>query len=397
CLQGYSIVIGRYKITYPTVRDGEINTEFQEKLQSSINKLLLKFETNLQTYISTDYSVYTGTSGIALLFILLEKRLKRNSYSKRAMEMVESYLPKLKRQRVSYLNGDAGPLAIAGMLYYRQGNVVKAQEMIQRLKEMLPQVVNLNSDVPDEVLYGRTGYLYSLLFVNKFMGRNTIEADIIKKVVSTVLRSGQNLAQQEGRNVPLMYMWHEKYYLGGAHGIAGILFMLLQAKDYMSQDDLNNLVRPTIDFLQGITFPSDNFPSSLGSSTDKLVQWCHGAPGVVFLFAEAYKVFGDKKYLETALKCGEVVWKRGVLKKGYSICHGVAGNAYTFLVLYQLTGDVKHLYRSCRFAEWCYPYGKHQYQVPDRPLSLFEGFAGVIYFLVDLQEPKEARFPAFAL
>jgi hypothetical protein len=63
----------------------------------------------------------------------------------------------------------------------------------------------------------------------------------------------------------------------------------MQAKDYMTESELNNLVRPTIDYLQGIRFPSDNFPSSLGNDTDRLVQWCHGAPGVVFLFAEAYK------------------------------------------------------------------------------------------------------------
>jgi hypothetical protein len=46
--------------------------------------------------------------------------------------------------------------------------------------------------------------------------------------VSAVLTSGQKLAQWEGRNVPLMYMWHGKYYLGAAHGISGILYMLLQ-------------------------------------------------------------------------------------------------------------------------------------------------------------------------
>jgi hypothetical protein len=51
---------------------------------------------------------------------------------------------------------------------------------------------------------------------------------MLRQVVSAVLRSGQNLAQREGRHVPLMYMWHGKYYLGGAHGIAGILYMLLQ-------------------------------------------------------------------------------------------------------------------------------------------------------------------------
>jgi lantibiotic modifying enzyme len=55
-------------------------------------------------------------------------------------------------------------------------------------------------------------------------------------------------------------------------------------------------------------------------------------------FLPFQQVFGHDDYLQTALKCGDVVWKRGLLTKGYSICHGVAGNAYTFLVLYQLTG-----------------------------------------------------------
>ena len=55
-------------------------------------------------------------------------------------------------------------------------------------------------------------------------------------------------------------------------------------------------------------------------------------------FLPFLQVFGHDGYLQTALQCGDVVWKRGLLTKGYSICHGVAGNAYTFLVLYQLTG-----------------------------------------------------------
>lgn len=58
------------------------------------------------------------------------------------------------------------------------------------------------------------------------------------------------------------------------------------------------------------------------------------------------KVFGKEKYLDAALKCGEVVWRHGLLKKGYGICHGVAGNAYTFLCLFKQTGDQKYLHRA---------------------------------------------------
>ena len=60
--------------------------------------------------------------------------------------------------------------------------------------------------------------------------------------------------------------------------------------------------------------------------------------GVVYLFARAYKVWGDQKYLDVSLRCGELTWQRGLLKKGPGICHGVAGSGYVFLLLYRLTG-----------------------------------------------------------
>lgn len=65
------------------------------------------------------------------------------------------------------------------------------------------------------------------------------------------------------------------------------------------------------------------------------------------------QVLGNPRYLEEALHCGEVVWRWGLLKKGYGLCHGAAGNAYTFLGLYRLTWDPKHLYRACMVSTPC--------------------------------------------
>lgn len=39
-------------------------------------------------------------------------------------------------------------------------------------------------------------------------------------------------------------------------------------------------------------------------------------PGVVYLMAKAYLTWKDNKYLESCLKCGELVWEKGLLKKG---------------------------------------------------------------------------------
>ena len=49
-------------------------------------------------------------------------------------------------------------------------------------------------------------------------------------------------------------------------------------------------------------------------------------------------MFGDDRYLQLARQAAELVWRRGLLRKGYGLCHGAAGNGYTFLHVFQLTG-----------------------------------------------------------
>lgn len=52
--------------------------------------------------------------------------------------------------------------------------------------------------------------------------------------------------------------------------------------------------------------------------------------------------------MKDAMECSDVIWQRGLLRKGYGICHGTAGNGYSFLSLYHLTQDKKYLYRACK-------------------------------------------------
>lgn len=46
-----------------------------------------------------------------------------------------------------------------------------------------------------------------------------------------MLNSGKSYAKARGLKSPLMYMWHDSEYLGGAHGLAGILYLLLQVNN----------------------------------------------------------------------------------------------------------------------------------------------------------------------
>lgn len=49
-------------------------------------------------------------------------------------------------------------------------------------------------------------------------------------MVTAIVESGKNLSaeQKKAERCPLLYEWHKKQYMGAAHGLAGIYYMLLQ-------------------------------------------------------------------------------------------------------------------------------------------------------------------------
>ncbi|GFS57690.1 glutathione S-transferase LANCL1 [Trichonephila inaurata madagascariensis] len=386
---------------------GRLINEIEGPLMENVFILLQTLEKHLASDIDwSDSSVYTGTSGIALLYFrFLDVKLceGKKDFLKDALSFVEPVIPYLKKKRFSFLCGVSGPLAIASVLFHRKGLEKESIDLTRRLENLERDVCANSSENPDELLYGRAGYLFSLLYLEKHLPvdeEDDTRQNIIREVIKAILESGQFMSKKfkNTHGIPLYYEWHDKAYIGAAHGFSGILYMLLQAKRFLTEEQLDTLIRPTIDFIVSLQYPSGNFPSSIGSPTDRLVHWCHGAPGVVHLLLLAHETFpGESKYLESARRCSDVIWQRGLLKKGYGICHGVSGNGYAQLRLFQVTREAKYLYRAVKFAEWCFDYGKHGCRTPDRPLSLFEGFAGTIYYLLDLLEPLNSAFPAFQL
>lgn len=356
-------------------------------------------EEGLKTADPHDCCAYTGWTGIALLYLQCFRATQDMAYLQRALHYVKRTLRNLNGRRVTFLCGDAGPLAVSAVVHHKLKNTSESQECISKLLQLQRTVVCLDSDLPDELLYGRAGYLYALLYVNTEIGQDTVPCSVIQEVVGAIIESGKNLSKEERKTerCPLLYQWHRKLYVGAAHGLSGIYYMLMQPGSKVEQETLIELVKPSVDYVRHKKFKSGNYPSSLSNETDRLVHWCHGAPGVIHMLIQSYKTFKEDKYLRDATECSDVIWQRGLLRKGYGICHGTAGNGYSFLCLYKLTQDRKYLYRACKFAEWCLDYGTHGCRIPDRPYSLFEGMAGAIHFLTDILNPETARFPALEL
>lgn len=55
-----------------------------------------------------------------------------------------------------------------------------------------------------------------------------------------------------------MFEWHDSKYLGAAHGISGIIYLLLQAREYLSEEELNGLIKPTIAFISTLRLANTN-------------------------------------------------------------------------------------------------------------------------------------------
>ncbi|KAM4718766.1 lanC-like protein 2 isoform 2-T6 [Anableps anableps] len=356
-------------------------------------------EEGLKTADPHDFTTYTGWTGIALLYLQLHRVSCEASHLQRALDYVKRAMRILNGRKVTFLCGDAGPLAVGAVVHHKLNNSTESKGCVSRLLQLQRSVVSPDSEMPDELLYGRTGYLFALLYVNKEIGADTVDEAIIIKVVTAIVESGKNMSAEEKKmdRCPLLYEWHKKQYIGAAHGLTGILYMLMQPGAKVHPTMLAELIRPSIDYVRHKRFRSGNFPSSLSNESDRLVHWCHGAPGVIHMLIMAYTVFKEEKYLKEAADCAEVIWQRGLLRKGYGICHGTAGNGYAFLSLYKLTQEKKYLYRACKFAEWCLDYGTHGCRIPDRPYSLFEGMAGTIHYLSEMANPEASSFPAFEL
>ena len=381
------------------MHNGSIRTQFRDRLQDSFKNLLAKMESSIDQDNDDDLTVFTGKGGHAFLYLHLavnNDSEEREKWLERCSRHLRPCLRGLRGRRISFLCGDPGPLAMGLVVDHLRGRGVD-RELHSKLLQICEKAKE--GDFPDELLYGRAGLLYSLLFVRRHCHPDiVIGHEHVREVVQSILRRGEEFSKRVGSELPLMYEWHEKQYIGAAHGVAGILFMLLQAKEFLTEEELNRLVKPSVDALARWRFPSGNFHSSVGSTSDRLVQWCHGSPGVVHLFLKASEVFPKDadKYLSVTRSSSEVIWTRGLLRKGYGLCHGAAGNAYAFLALHEITGDDEDLRRGLEFANWCCDYGRHGASIPDEPYSLLNGLAGTVLFLNDVLRGRN-KFPAFEI
>eukprot|EP00271_Cylindrocystis_brebissonii_P008223 TRINITY_DN22244_c0_g1_i1.p1 TRINITY_DN22244_c0_g1~~TRINITY_DN22244_c0_g1_i1.p1 ORF type:complete len:484 (+),score=59.19 TRINITY_DN22244_c0_g1_i1:58-1509(+) len=355
-----------------------------------------------------DPSVYSGLLGVAFLCWKSFDVTGNAQDLEICLDITKSCVAATEGMRkpvVTFYCGQAGAAALGAVAANAGGHKEALQQYLRLFMEVADAVQAANAEeassgeerLPDELLYGRAGFLWAALFINAHVTEGTIPATILDPVVKMVLKKGREEGSQSG--CPLLYYWHNTPYLGAAHGLAGILHVLLHFP--LAFKDLG-CVRLAMLWLIHQRFPSGNYPSSKGSSRDQLLHWCHGAPGVALALCTAAKSFpNESTFVDAAVEAGDVVWERGLLSHS-GLCHGISGNAYTFLALYRTTGQPRHLHRAMAFATFLRANARRlvatgEMHGGDRPLSLMEGATGMACLFFDITQPDAAAFPGFEI
>ncbi|KAI0916080.1 hypothetical protein AcV7_007181 [Taiwanofungus camphoratus] len=374
----------------------------------------------------------------------------------------------------SFLETSVGPatLILASELHilHGEGTIEREKDYLDKTWEGCARLLDgalqlaIHEELDEdgcEVLYGRAGLLYALLFLRSELSasaRSPQELDgkpVVRSVarlcsdanvqalVNDIIERGQAGASAYGlelesderrRGPPLMWRWHGKRYLGGAHGVAGILQMLISCPSHVLAPHWPAILG-TIEWLLAIQDPLGNWPSKAGRhmpyvpggsaaskegkrlsveypNDDALVQWCHGATGILILLSSLLSRTSHSSSLSissslvdsltAALKRGgELVYIRGLLRKGVGLCHGTAGSVFALLAVSDVldrnrapksgdagadpyggsSSDTYWLVRAVHLAQLATMYQtleqKGDMCVPDRPYSLYEGLGGV--------------------
>ncbi|MGE5217268.1 MAG: lanthionine synthetase C family protein [Chloroflexota bacterium] len=333
--------------------------------------------------------LYFGAAGVIWALHYLNEigatKLKRD-YSRVLTELAAKNRIDLKLSapdRFSYLMGDVGILLVQWRLF--PGDAL-AGAIFRTV------AANANNSAR-ELMWGAPGTMLAALF----MYESTAEPHWKE----AYLHSAQNLLDTWKKNPALdCFVWTQNLYgqinlyLGAVHGFAANVFTLLKGRPFLDSRTIG-LIESRAAQTLARTATADqkyaNWAPVLGG-TRHLVQFCHGAPGMIVCLAGLPSDEESALY-QLMIKGGELIWKAGPLTKGSNLCHGTAGNGYAFLKLYRRTKNPKWLERARAFATHAIAqterdlkkYGHFRY-------SLWTGDLGLAAYLWDCIR-AEANFP----
>lgn len=239
----------------------------------------------------------------------------------------------------SLLMGDVGLLLLEMRL---AGSDAAAERLGSRVAEACYLPVR-------ELMWGLPGAMIACLDAHRLTGEARWR-DLFRSAAARLLG---DLRDSEWGPIWVQDLYgKEQCWLGPVHGYAGNLAPLLRgwawldaAQQAAVAASMRSVLPATARRLpQGTTWPA----IAGRDAPARLVQHCHGAPGMVTTLAAGPVRLPEVEPL--LLEAGELTWRAGPLAKGSNLCHGTGGNGYAFLRLWRHTGKAVWLDRARAFA-----------------------------------------------
>jgi hypothetical protein len=327
-------------------------------------------------------SIYLGASGVLWAMWYLQRagavslRIKPPDLIDR---VYQSYLAQPDTGEVvpSYFLGEVGILLVQWQLTRSAGAADRIYEAIAR---------NITNPT-NEALWAGPGTMVGALHMLGWTGEERWR----ELYLENVEQLWRTWLPNESANC---HLWTQDLYgsivqlIGAGHGFAGNAYALLRGATLLSAERREELYDRCVKTLRATAVlegDSINWPQSIGTPrpgrTHMLVQWCHGAPGIVTGLAD-FPTGQSVDMDEMLVQAGNLIWKAGPLAKGPGVCHGTAGNGYAFLKLHQRTGDPIWLARARSFAMHAIAQSERAgQQHGQRRYSLWTGDPGLAVYL----------------
>lgn len=265
--------------------------------------------------------LYYGPSSIAYLFFRLSEiypslRIKGHhlaTWSQRYLNINLSHYHHLPAATPSHCGIGIEKLVVSAL----DASIRKTNHAVDRFCDQLPSILANGQHSSNEWLYGRAGFLY----LTRMIKAHTTEDEGIQRRLQDALDRVVDRILQ----TPKPWMWHGSEYHGAVHGTIGIIAQCVLS----CPDRAVSVLEPDLLEMLDLQYDGGNWPSSARSHDDRLVQFCHGAPGFVLSLLKLrphYPHLADR--IDRAIARGrQCIWERGLLTKEPCICHGISGNA----------------------------------------------------------------------
>mmetsp|Transcript_115705 Transcript_115705/g.338420 ORF Transcript_115705/g.338420 Transcript_115705/m.338420 type:complete len:496 (-) Transcript_115705:55-1542(-) len=311
--------------------------------------------------------VFNGVGGRALMHLRLHKLGFQPATSKpytshlaRAREYIDiaaSNSSTISSKFCGFPWGVASVHTLAAIIYDLEGNAESSLGFVAKVREAFNHAADDEFCVYDDWDAGRAGLLYAAALLDHHFGKTMINRDLVVRVANATVERGSRLGAAAGVDYMKFISPNDGgSWVGMSHGAAGVLYGLLAyAPELLGDPVAKARIVKTMDFIVSTQQASGNFPTEYYTPEDDvLVQWDHGAPGVSATLLVASKAIPEAsdKWVASATKALDVVWKRGLLTKGLMLCHGIGGNIYMQLLAAKLTGKKMYLHRALQFVRF---------------------------------------------